>query len=119
MEVQVASVVERGLRSFDSLAPPERDVFVIRDAELYHEMEGSIGEYILGGNYRAQVAWLQDTLSRIGDEDSGRTISQLQKLSADQLAEAQALSDRYFELQEQRWALLLEYLRRHGVELLT
>jgi hypothetical protein len=117
MLLQPTSIVTRGLSGFESLAPLERDVFVVRDTEIYFEMEGSIGDWLMAGSRQSQVAWLRETLKRIGDLGSDAIIAKLQQLGSDQCEEVGSLSSQYYERSELRWKLLEKYLRGQGAEL--
>lgn len=54
------SIYERGLESFASLTPLERDVFALHDANLRIEMEGSLSAFV--GTGAPVAVWLEDTL---------------------------------------------------------
>jgi hypothetical protein len=115
--LKMFQVYERGLRDFESLAPLERDYFVIKDLDNYFEMEGGIGAYVIGGAYSAQVEWAKEALRRTGDIVSAGIISELQTKSGSQRAEIEKLSERYVARQVQRWRLLESYLTQRGITL--
>jgi hypothetical protein len=45
----IVNLYNKGLVSFESLSPLERDVFVIHNLNLWYEMEGTFEDYLLGG----------------------------------------------------------------------
>ena len=67
--LKLMELYDRGLKSFDSLSPLERDAFVLNDLDIYHEMEGDFADYLLSGGHEPELSWLADTLQRIGDAD--------------------------------------------------
>jgi hypothetical protein len=71
------SIYERGLGSFASLTPLERDVFAIHDANLRIEMEGSLSAFVGSSAGAPVAAWLEDTLRRIGDGASLELLSSI------------------------------------------
>lgn len=112
----VPEIEDRGLRfGLDALAPRERDVFVIYDLQLYHEMEGGFADHI--DNAPGKFDWLEDTLERIGDIESLRLIRQLRRTGSDVGDPARQLCDKYHEAREVRWACLERYLHTEGIQL--
>jgi hypothetical protein len=106
---------DRGLSDFESLSPLERDYFVVKDLDIYYEMEGGFEDYILSEGHAAELTWLQGTLLRIGDISSMDLIKQIRGLNELQRAEMGALCDHYFALRQNRWLLLEKHISRHGV----
>jgi hypothetical protein len=66
---------DRGLKDFASLTPLERDYFVIKDLDIYYEMESGFEDYLLSGGNTSQLMWLKDALQRIGDIMSAHIIT--------------------------------------------
>jgi len=87
---------ERGLKDFASLTPLERDYFVIKDLDIYYEMEGGFEDYILSGAHTSQLIWLEDALRRIGDIVSAGIITELRSMNESRRSEMKPLCDRYF-----------------------
>jgi hypothetical protein len=105
---------EHGLKDFASLTPLERDWFVIKDLDIFYEMEGG-ADYFLSGNHTSQLMWLQDVLRRIGDTVSAPIIMELRRMNESQLLEMDQLCDRYYAHRHQRWQLLLRHLGNNGI----
>jgi hypothetical protein len=108
---------ERGLKQFATLTPLQRDWFVIKDLDLYYEMEGGFEDYLLGGGHKAQLEWLVRTLRALGDVVSLKIVTKVLRIKESDRSEMSALCDRYFERREQRWQLLHQRLRKHGIQL--
>ena len=108
---------DRGLKSFASLSPFERDAFVLNDLDIYHEMEGDFADYLLSGAHEPELLWLDDTLQRIGDADSAAIISQLRQMDDSRRDDITPLRKRYYDLSHIRWELLTRYLARQSVEI--
>jgi hypothetical protein len=105
---------EHGLKDFASLTPLERDWFVIKDLDIFYEMEGG-EDYFLSGNDTFQLMWLQDVLRRIGDTVSAQIISELRSMNESQRLEMKPLCDRYYGHRHQRWQLLKRHLESNGI----
>jgi hypothetical protein len=105
---------EHGLKDFASLTPLERDWFVIKDLDIYYEMEGG-ADYFLSGNHTSQLMWLQDVLRRIGDTVSAHIITELRGMNESQRLEVDQFCDRYYRHRHQRWQLLLRHLGDNGI----
>jgi hypothetical protein len=105
---------EHGLKDFASLTPLERDWFVIKDLDIFYEMEGG-ADYFLSGNHTSQLMWLQDVLRRIGDTVSVHIITELRGMNESQLLEMDQLCDRYYAHRHQGWQLLLRHLGNNGI----
>lgn len=116
MKLSIFEVTNRGLKNFGSLAPLEKDVFVVNDLELYFEMEGGFEDYILG-EHQPEVSWLKSTLRRIGDTESEKIITSLCSMSWEQREEMHPLCAQFYELRERRWQLMASYLQSAGAEL--
>ena len=116
MKLSIVEVTDRGLKDFGSLAPLEKDVFVVNDLELYFEMEGSFEDYILG-EHQSEVSWLQSTLRRIGDTESEKIIASLCSMSWKQREEMYPLCVQFYELREKRWQFVASYLQSAEAEL--
>jgi len=69
--LHLLQLYDRGLKNFESLSSLERDIFVMNDLDIYYEMEGDFSDYLLSGGHKAELAWLDGTLQRIGDSSSG------------------------------------------------
>lgn len=110
----IVNLYNQGLTSFESLSPLERDVFVIRELDLWYEMEGTFEDYILGGGHTLQHDWLMGTLDRIGDRESSAILKELLSLTWDQRDSLEAQSGRFYDLMGHRARLLDHYLHRHG-----
>jgi hypothetical protein len=108
---------ERGLKDFQRLAPLERDYFVIKDLDIYYEMEGGFEDYLLSGGHAVQLQWLKDALRRLGDIVSAGLISKLQGMGEAQRSQMEPLCRSYFERRHERWQLLEQHLNRHGVRI--
>jgi hypothetical protein len=108
---------ERGSKDFPSLTPLERDYFVIKDLDIYYEMEGGFEDYILSGGHKPQLQWLTDALRRLGDIVSAGIISKLQRMGESRRLEMEPLCRGYFERRHERWQLLEQHLERHGVQI--
>jgi len=117
IRLKLMELYDRGLKSFVSLSPLERDAFVLNDLDIYHEMEGDFGDYLLSGGHEPELTWLADTLQRIGDADSASIISQLRQMNDSQREEIPELCERYYELRHTRWELLKRYLAQQKVEI--
>ena len=115
--LKLMELYDRGLKSFDSLSPLERDAFVLNDLDIYHEMEGDFADYLLSGGHEPELSWLADTLQRIGDAESASIISQLRRMDDSQRDGIAALCERYYELRRERWELLRRYLAQQSAEL--
>lgn len=112
----VPDVEDRGLSlGLQALTPEERDVFVVYDLQLYHEMEGCFADHI--GNAPEKFDWLEDTLKRIGDLGSLRLVRQMRELDVDASAQASALCEKYHATRDFRWTCLERYLLGQGIEL--
>jgi hypothetical protein len=105
---------EHGLKDFASLTPLERDWFVIKDLDIFYEMEGG-ADYFLSGNHTSQLMWLQDVLPRIGDTVSAHIITELRSMNESQCLEMKPLCDRYYGNRHQRWQLLKRHLENNGI----
>jgi hypothetical protein len=92
------------------LSPLERDVFVVCDLDIYHEMEGDFADYLLSSGHEPELAWISDTLRRSGDSDSASIISQLRQMDDSQRDDMTPLCEKYYELRHTRWELLNHYL---------
>src|SRR2546428_517929 len=101
--LKLIELYDRGLKSFESLSPFERDVFVVNDVDIYHEMEGEFADYLLSAAHEPELAWLADTLQRIGDTDSAAIISQLRQMDDSQRDDMPPLCERYYGLRHTRW----------------
>ena len=108
---------EQGLKDFESLTPLQRDWFVIKDLDIYDEMEEGFEDYILSGGHTAQVRWLGDALRSIGDVVSVEIISRLQGMGEDLRLDMGPLCRAYSERRHQRWSLLERHLEQRGVHL--
>jgi hypothetical protein len=106
---------EHGLKDFASLTPLERDWFVIKDLDIFYEMEGGAEDYFLSSNHTSQLMWLQDVLRRIGDTVSAHIITELRSMNESQRLEMKPLVDRYHGYWHQRWQLLKRYLENNGI----
>jgi hypothetical protein len=115
--LKLIELYDRGLKSFESLPPLERDAFVLNDLDIYHEMEGDFGDYLLSGGHEPELTWLADTLQRIGDADSASIISQLRKMDDSQREDMPELCEQYYELRHTRWELLKRYLAQQDAEI--
>jgi len=115
LRLRLVDLYDRGLKEFATLSALEKDVFVIHDLEIYYEMEGGFEDYLLSGGHDAQVSWLSGTLARIGDAQSFAIIRDLRRLGESGRDSMSTLCDRFFDLREHRWSLLLEHLRTRGV----
>jgi hypothetical protein len=73
----------------------ERDWFVIKDLDIFYEMEGG-ADYFLSGNHTSHLMWLQDVLQRIGDTLSAQIITELRSMNESQRLEMRLLRDRYY-----------------------
>jgi hypothetical protein len=112
----VREIEDRGLRlGLQALTPEERDVFVVHDLQLYHEMEGCFADHI--ATAPEKFDWLEGTLKRIGDLGSLRLIGQLRELEAESSAQAFALCEKYHATRDFRWGCLERYLLSQGIEL--
>ena len=105
---------EHGLKDFASLTPLERDWFVVKDLDIFCEMEGG-ADYFLSGNHTSQLMWLQDVLRRIGDTVSAHIITELRGMNEPQRLEMEPLCNRYYDHREQRWQLLKRHLGNNGI----
>ncbi len=108
---------ERGLKQFDALTPLHRDWFVIKDLDLYYEMEGGFEDYLLSGGHKAQLEWLVGTLRDLGDVVSLGIVTKLLRMNEYNRSEMGALCDKYFERKEPRWQLLQQRLQERGIRL--
>jgi len=106
---------ERGLQDFASLTPLERDYFIIKDLDIYYEMEGGFEDYILSGAHTHELMWLKDSLRRIGDIVSAGIITELRSMNESRYSEMGPLCDRYFGRRNQRWLLLERHLESNGI----
>jgi len=75
----------------------ERDYFVIKDLDVYCEVEGGFQDYILSGGHTSELMWLEDALRRIGDIVSGDIFTELRSMNESQRSEMKPLCDRYFD----------------------
>lgn len=116
-QLKLMELYDRGLNSFESLSPLERDAFVLIDLDLYHEMEGDFADYLLSRAHEAELSWLAATLQRIGDANSASIVSQLRQMDDSQRDEIAAHCERYYELRDVRWELFRRYLAQQNVEL--
>ena len=116
--LSLLELYDRGLKRFESLLPLERDVFVINDLDIYYEMEGDFADYLLSGGHTAQLAWLGDTLRRIGDSDSAQIIARLRQMDDSQRDEMQPLCDSYHSLRHERWDRLFKHLAQQDTEII-
>lgn len=114
--LKLLELYDRGLKSFESLSPDERDVFVVNDLDIYYEMEGGFEDYLLSGGHEAELSWLADTLRRIGDAESGAVIARLRQMQEWERPELEPLCHRFYELRHSRWRLLTEYLAERDFE---
>src|SRR5262245_21706072 len=96
--LRLLDLYDRGLKSFESLSPLERDVFALNDLDIYHEMEGDFADYLLSGAHEQELSWLADTLQPIADKDSASIISQLRHMGDSQRDEITVLCERYYGL---------------------
>jgi hypothetical protein len=117
--LELSSIYERGLTNFQALTPLERDVFVVHDATLYYEMEGSLEPYLSSSCYAAQITWLTSTLERTGDKASAHVLAQMVSAEGGTVEAVDELSARFYELLEQRWRFLKSYLATQGVKLVA
>ena len=108
---------ERGLEQFQALSPLQRDWFTIKTLDIYFEMEGSFDDYLLSGGNESELAWLEGALRRLGDIVSLGLLSKLRRMKEWQRAEMQPLCHAYNDRRHQRWDLLLQRLKQHGVEI--
>ncbi len=93
----------------------ERDYFVIKDLDVYCEVEGGFQDYILSGGHTSELIWLEDALRRIGDIVSGDIFTELRSMNESQRSEMKPLCDRYFDRRHQRWQLLKRHLENSGI----
>src|SRR6266404_2382934 len=110
--LSLLELYDRGLKSFESLSPLERDVFVVNELDIYYEMEGDFVDYLLSGGHEAQLVWLGGALQRIGDLDSAQVIAQLRQRGDSQRDEMQPFCDSYYSLRHKRWEFLVKHLAR-------
>ncbi len=115
--LNLIELYNRGLKSFESLSSLERDVFVVNDLDIYYEMEGDFADYLLSGGHQAELAWLGDTLQRIGDLDSAVIIASLRQMDDSQRDAVQPLCDAYHSSRLKRWELLNKYLAQQNAEI--
>lgn len=108
---------DRGLNDFESLMPLERDYFVIKDLDIYYEMEGGFEDYLLSGGHTAELSWLHGVLGRIGDVRSADIISELQGMSELERPKMAPLCELYFSRRQQRWLLLEQHLEKNGIKI--
>lgn len=116
--ISIMSLYDRGLQRFDSLSPLERDAFVLHDLDIYYEMEGDFADYLWSGGHEAELAWLGDTLRRIGALDSAQILAKLRQMDDFQRDDMQPLCDSYFGMRHQRWERLLAYFSEHDAEII-
>jgi hypothetical protein len=105
---------EHGLRDFASLTALERDWFVIKDLDIFYEMEGG-ADYFLSGNHTSQLMWLQDALQRIGDTLSAQIITELRSMNESQRLEMKPFCDRSYGHRHHRLQLLKRHLENNGI----
>jgi hypothetical protein len=117
IHLKLMELYDRGLKSFESLSPLERDVFVLNDLDLYYEMEGGFEDYLLNGGHEPELSWLVDTLQRIGDADSASVIAELRQMDESRQDDMQPACEQYYQLRHQRWELMRQYLLGQGAEL--
>jgi hypothetical protein len=112
--LNVSDIVARGLGGgFESLAPRERDVFVVFALDQYLEMEGTFGGHL--ARAPEEFNWLLDTLNRIGDLHSQRIIDRLCKMGVDADGRSTAaLYSEYEARQQFRWSCLERYFAKSG-----
>ena len=115
--LKLNELYDRGLQSFESLSPLERDVFVLNDLDIYHELEGDFADYLLSGGHEQELAWVTETLRRIGDSDSAAVMWQLRLMADAERDEMLPLCVRYYALRHARWELLMRYLAQQSVEI--
>lgn len=108
---------EQGLRDFQSLTPLQRDWFVIKNIDIYYEMEGGFQDYVPSGGSIPQMAWLEAALGRLGDLVSLGIISRLRGMGESKRAEMEPLCRAYYERRQLRWQLLESRLKQQGVRL--
>jgi hypothetical protein len=114
--MNVPSVMDRGYKiGLHSLAPEERDVYVVYDLQLHYEMEGSFADHI--PNAPEEFDWLEGTLLRIGDAGSLSIIRRLRALDDPESAAGFALCDEYEARSQTRWSCLERCLATKGIEL--
>ena len=118
MRLSLLELYDRGLKSFESLSSLERDVFVVNDLEIYYEMEGDFVDYLLSGGHEVELAWLGETLRRIGDLDSAGIITELRQMDDSQREAMQPLCDSYHSSRHKRWELLVKHLARQDAEII-
>jgi hypothetical protein len=116
-QLKLMELYDRGLKSFESLSPFERDAFVLNDLDIYHEMEGDFADYLLSGAHEPELLLLADTLQRIGDADSAAIISQLRQMDDSRRDDITPLCERYYGLRHARWELLASYLARQNMKI--
>jgi hypothetical protein len=115
-QLRLSDLYSRGLNGFNSLSSLERDVFVIHDADLYFEMEGSLEHYLSASSHANQLTWLQSVLQRIGDLKSSEVLAKLVAASAGEADRIEHLSSRYHQLSQQRWVILDCHLKQHNAQ---
>jgi hypothetical protein len=106
---------DRGLKDFASLTPLERDYFVIKDLDIYYEMESGFEDYLLSGGNTSQLMWLKDALQRIGDIMWTHIITKLLNMNESQRSQMKPLCARYFGHRHRRWQLLERHLENYGI----
>ncbi len=116
-QLKLGELYDRGLKSFDSLSPEERDVFVVNDLDVYYEMEGGFEDYLLSGGHVTELSWLADTLRRIGDAESGAVMSRLRQMQEHERPAMETLCRRFYELRYSRWKRLTEYLAEQDIDI--
>jgi len=117
VRLKLMELYDRGLKNFEALSPLERDAFVLNDLDIYYEMEGGFEDYLLSGGHEPELSWLADTLRRISDADSASIISQLRQLDESRREDMQPLCEQYYNLRQQRWKFLRDYLVQQSAEL--
>ena len=115
--LKLMELYDRGLKSFDSLSPLERDAFVLNDVDIYHEMEGDFVDYLLSAGHEPELSWLANTLQRIGEAESASIFLQLRQMDDSQRDGMPLLCESYYELRHRRWELFKHYLAQQSVEL--
>ena len=78
--LRLVDLYDRGLVDFESLSAPEKDVFVVRELDVYYEMEGDFEDYLLNPEHEPQLSWLSGTLARIGEAQSFAIVKNLRRL---------------------------------------
>jgi hypothetical protein len=112
--LKMVTLYDRGLKDFSSLSSLERGAFVLNDLDIYYEMEGGLGDYLVSGGHTSELEWLDDTLRRIGDTRSAAIMRELRSVT--HMPQMNALCTRYYE-RHGRWKLFEAYAAQQGAEL--